>query len=137
MTTTILIIIGATVASTVFAAALVGGIMLLLKSNGAYKIGVEQAVNNKSIVDLIGNPIKPAFFVGGSVLGGGAFVALRVTLSGSRGKGRLLIQAQHNGASYEFSQLKLFCNGKIVDLLNETAVIQTREFNGKILLPGR
>jgi hypothetical protein len=81
MTTTILIIIGATVASTVFAAALVGGIMLLLKSNGAYKIGVEQAVNNKSIVDLIGNPIKPAFFVGGSVLGGGAFVALRVTLS--------------------------------------------------------
>jgi hypothetical protein len=136
MTITILIIITA-VASIAFAAALVGGIMLLLKSNGAYKIGIEQAATNKSIVDLIGNPIKPAFFVGGSVLGGGAFVAVRVTLLGSRAKGRLLIQAEYNGANYEFSQLKFFCNGKTVDLLNETAILQTEEFRGKVLLSSR
>ena len=88
--------------SIVFSAVLVVGIMLALRSNAAYRTGVEKACRSRTVIELIGEPVRAAFFVQGGIRGGGQLVRMRVPLSGPQGRGTVEIKARSSGAEYEF-----------------------------------
>jgi hypothetical protein len=116
--------------SIVFSISLFAFIQIILKSTVAYKVGIKNAISSNSVVDLIGTPIKPSFFVGGRVKNGfmkNGFTMLRTKLKGPRESGKLEIFVRRKpDGGVRFETLKFTSQEKVVDILNEILLEKQR-----------
>jgi hypothetical protein len=65
-----------------------------LKSNGAYRQGMDIARKDPAVIELLGSPVEGGFFVIGRTqgfLGGSEMANLRVSISGPRAHGTLYV----------------------------------------------
>ena len=113
-------------AAITFAAILIFGIMITLKSSIAYGKGVEKAKRSAAVITLIGEPVKEGLFIRGGVRGGGSITSLYASLYGPKGRGKLQIRALKSGEELQFEILKFYSGGEVVDLLSEGAVTVTQ-----------
>ena len=105
----------------------VGSILLVvaaaMKSGDAYKAGLAQAQANKEVVEAMGEPVEPGFFVGGSVnvSGPSGNADLAIPLSGPRGKGTLYLTAEKSAGQWVMKVLEVEVKDRTerINLLNE------------------
>lgn len=121
-------IVGGCAAVLVVVAALfVGGIALFattaMKSSGAYEEGLATAQGSKDVLEAMGEPVKPGFFVTGSVSmsGSSGNADLAIPLSGPRGKGTLYLKAEKKAGRWkmELLELEVFGRNDRIQLLSE------------------
>ena len=90
------------------------GAAALMKSSGAYQLGVDTALANSTVQDVLGTPLKTGFFVTGSISESGASgsAELSVPLSGSRQSGTLAVIATKEEDTWRLESLTLEVGGQ-------------------------
>jgi hypothetical protein len=91
------------------------------RSSGAYKEAVARARSHRGVLDALGGPIDPGFWVGGSihVSGSTGSASLATPLHGSRGDGMLRAEARKAGGVWTFDRLLVQVRGgATIDLLS-------------------
>ncbi|MFN7942813.1 MAG: cytochrome c oxidase assembly factor Coa1 family protein [Thermoanaerobaculia bacterium] len=92
-----------------------------VKQSGAYQEALEKARATPAVIDALGSPIEPGYFVSGSVSveGGSGEAKLSIPLSGTKGKGTLYAEATKRADRWQFSLLELEVEGRSerIDLL--------------------
>ena len=90
------------------------------RSSGAYKEAVARARAHRGVLDALGGPIDPGFWVGGSihVSGASGSASLATPLHGSRADGMLRADARKAGGVWTFDRLQVQVRrGQTIDLL--------------------
>ena len=84
-----------------------GFVFAIMKSNDAYRIGVEKAKHSPEVVALLGSPIREGIFITGNVnvTGASGNASLAIPLSGPKGKATLYLQANKIEGEWVFNQL--------------------------------
>jgi hypothetical protein len=95
------------------------GILSLMKSSGAYQLGLNTALASPTAQEILGTPIRDCMFVSGSVSEGGANGAadLSVSLSGPSHSGNLKIVATMEEGAWRLVALTLIVNDREYNLL--------------------
>jgi hypothetical protein len=92
-----------------------------VKKSGAYQEAMEKARATPAVVEALGEPIEPGYFVSGSVSveGGSGEAKISIPLSGPKGKGTLYAEATKRANRWEFTLLELEVEGRSerIDLL--------------------
>jgi Cytochrome oxidase complex assembly protein 1 len=116
----------------VLIAAFVGGILMIVessvKSSGAYAQALAQAQANSQVADKIGRPVKPGWFVSGSVnvSGDSGDADISFPIHGPIGKGKVYAVAKKSAAVWQFETLQVEVNGQAdrIDLLQAQPATQ-------------
>jgi hypothetical protein len=88
-----------------------------LKSNEAYRQGLQAALNSPAVIDALGEPITPGSVTSGSVkyVNGDASASLEVPLTGPKGSGTLCIEADRKQDQWKFTTLEVeINNGNVI-----------------------
>ena len=105
----------------VFAAVLLTLFTATFRHSDVYKEAVNLATRNARVRDLIGEPIKPAWFISGQINtnGGAGHADLSIPISGPRGKAVIRAVADKNRV-WRFSYLQVIVEGQSenIDLLS-------------------
>ncbi len=90
------------------------GIASLLRSSGAYKLGIDTAMANSTVQDVLGTPLQAGFFVTGSLSESGASgtAEFSVPLSGSHQSGTLNMNATKEEDTWRLDSLVLDVGGQ-------------------------
>ena len=82
-----------------------GFVFAIMKSNDAYRIGVEKAKHSPEVVALLGSPIREGIFITGNVnvTGASGNASLAIPLSGPKGKATLYLQANKIEGEWVFT----------------------------------
>ena len=105
------------------AAAFVGGLVWAVRtamtSSEAYQLAVERAVRHPAVIETLGEPVEPGWFVSGSVevTGPAGTADISVPIRGSRGRGTLYVVAEKSAGEWSFERLELESGGSRYDLL--------------------
>ena len=78
-----------------------------VKQTEPYLQGLNYAKTNPAVIALIGEPMEPSFFVGGSIPSPNeqGMVDLAITVSGPKGNGVILIAGQSQGGQWYYKRL--------------------------------
>lgn len=100
-------------------AALTYSVFGLIKSSDAYKLSLNDAITDQRVIELMGEPIKPGFFVTGSVhlSGSSGDANLSIPISGPKCSGKIITKMIKQG---DWKYISLIV---ISDCSNETIVI--------------
>lgn len=98
-----------------------GTIMGSIKQSGAYTGGMELATSDERVQDALGEPIKDAWMVSGSVntSGGSGEAELSIPLKGSKSSGTLYLEADKSAGVWGFDVAQVKVDGKTIDLLEQ------------------
>ena len=109
-----------------FVCLIVFGVFGLLKSSDAYRLAVQQAVDNHAIIEALGQPVEPGFLMSGNIQLNGASgeANLAIPLSGPKGSGTLYAIATKSAGEWTYSRLEMVISGSgtRIDLLEPAAV---------------
>ena len=114
-------------------AAGVAGFVWLFKtamtSSDAYRLAVERAMSDAEVVEALGEPIEPGWFVSGSVqvTGPTGTADIAVPLRGSRASGTLFVVATKSAGEWTFERLELEVEGRRIDLIDSIEPIDRIE----------
>ena len=120
-----------TIVLTVFALpaafiALVYGITAgAMRSSDPYQFAMDRASSNPKVVDMIGEPIKPGFFITGSLLtkGSSASAELSIPIFGPKNEARVYLDAKKHAGEWNYNSLIVeFTDSSRLDLLAEEEV---------------
>lgn len=82
-----------------------------------------RAQNNKDVIEALGTPVDPGFFVTGAmeVSGPSGHADLAIPLSGPQGEGTLYVKAEKIAGQWEMRRLEVEVEGHAerIDLLSE------------------
>jgi Cytochrome oxidase complex assembly protein 1 len=117
----------------VLIAAFVGGILMIVvgsvKSSGAYTQALAQAQASPQVAEKIGRPVKPGWFVSGSVnvSGDSGDADISFPISGPIGKGKVYAVAKKSAGAWQFETLQVEVDGQAdrIDLLQGQPAGQT------------
>ncbi len=105
-----------------FAVGLITVITTSFRSSDVYKQALTQATANSQVRELIGEPIKPAWFISGqlNVSGSTGSANLSIPISGPRAKGTIRAVANKTGGGWRFTHLQVIVEGQpaAIDLLS-------------------
>ena len=92
-----------------FIAAIVGIVESSLKSSDAYGLAVARAQSDPRVVEAIGQPIQPGFFISGSinVSGDSGDADITIPISGPKGKGKIYATATKIAGQWHFATLQV------------------------------
>jgi hypothetical protein len=94
-----------------------------MKSSGAYQQAVSITQESPAAKEVLGSPIKPKFWMSGSISENGASgnADLAIPVSGSHGSGTVFVVATKSGGLWDFETLVLVLDdsGERIDLLVE------------------
>jgi hypothetical protein len=101
-----------------------GGIFVLvtgqLKSSEPYQLALEKAQSNPEVVEALGEPIEPGFWVLGTISTGGISgeADLQFPISGPKNRGMIYITARRENAVWRFYTLAVHVDGQdeLIDL---------------------
>jgi hypothetical protein len=106
-----------------FAAGIVFFVFGLMARSDVYAHALERARSNSSVVEALGEPIEPGWYLTGSihVNGPSGNANIAIPISGSRGAGTVYaIATKHAGAwKYELLEVALASGGERIDLRGE------------------
>jgi hypothetical protein len=113
-----LVIVGACV---VFILAILGLVFGAIRSSEVYQKSIDGLSADPRIVEALGTPVKPGFFVGGSinVNGPSGSADISIPLSGPKGKGTLYVKANKDLGFWLFTSMILEVNetGERIELI--------------------
>jgi len=97
----------------------------MMKQSDAYKIAVDRAQQNQSVIDALGSPISAGTFVSGSshVEGPSGDAKLSIPISGPKGKGTVYVEATKSAGVWQFATLvvKIGKTGEQINLNQPSA----------------
>lgn len=100
-----------------------GTISTTMKSSGAYQQAVTITQESSAAKEVLGSPIKPKFWMSGSISENGASgnADLAIPVSGPHGSGKVFVVATKSGGLWDFDTLVLVLDdsGERIDLLAE------------------
>jgi hypothetical protein len=103
-----------------FAAGIVFAVFGLMRRSEVYAYALEQARTNPSVVEALGAPIEPGWYLSGSVNLNGASgnADIAIPISGSRGAGTVYAIATKRAGvwEYELLEVALASGGERIDL---------------------
>ena len=106
----------------VFVTILLTVIVTSFHNSDAYQQALTKAAENPQVHELIGEPIKPSWFISGqlNVNGGTGNANLSIPISGPKGKGSIRAVAYKSGGVWRFTYLQVSINGEpeSIDLLS-------------------
>ena len=90
-------------------AVVVGLVFYLMRSSDVFEQAVEIVQSHPEAVRALGEPIKPGFFVTGSISTSGSSgrAEIAIPVRGSRDKGTLNVSATKSGGEWQFHTLEL------------------------------
>jgi len=105
----------------------VAGVVLfafgVMKSSGAFTEAVAAAEQDSRVIEILGEPIEPGWFVSGSIniKDSSGAADLVIPLEGSRSRGKLHVRATMSGGVWTFHELRLEAPGagRGISLLDE------------------
>jgi hypothetical protein len=100
---------GALVLFVAFAATIVGFVFWLIRSNEAYIEALERARTSPAVIEELGEPVEPGFWVGGSVntSGPSGEADLMFPIIGPDGSGTVYLEASKSGGIWSFERLEV------------------------------
>lgn len=102
--------------------AVVGGLVYVLKTSDAYRLGVERLGQSRAATDLLGSPIATGFPMGSITTNGSSGEAvLDFSATGPGASGRIVLQAIETDGTWALTVLRLRTDGstEAIDLLTE------------------
>jgi hypothetical protein len=94
-----------------------------MKSSDVYKAALATAKADPRVINALGSPIEPGFFVSGNtnVSGSSGDADLTVPISGPNGKGTIYLVASKFAGKWTFSRLvvEVEITGEKIDLIEE------------------
>ena len=119
---------GALLVFAAFAATIVGFVFWLIRSNNAYVEALERARTFPAVIEALGDPVEPGFWVSGKIntSGPSGEADLMFPITGPRGRGTVYLEATKAGGVWDFERLEVEIeeSGERIDLL------QSREGHG-------
>ena len=113
--------VGATSAA-IFVIVLLGFIFAMMKSSKPYQWSLSQVQSNPETAHHLGSPIKPGWFISGSMNTGGdsesAF--LKYSVSGPKGKGNVIIKGNAASGVWVYERAGITIEGNYVSLLDSS-----------------
>ena len=90
-----------------FAVGLVVMIFGLIKNTTPYKVAVQEAETDQRIIELIGEPIEPGWWVSGSTetSGGKGSADLMIPVSGPNGKMTIYVEAKKTAGEWTYETI--------------------------------
>lgn len=97
-----------------FITLIVGIVFGAIRSTDVYQEALQRARNDPAVVEALGEPIEPGWWVTGSIettgnLGDADFT---IPISGPNGSGRLYAVARKSGGPWEFFRLEVAIDGR-------------------------
>ena len=88
-------------------------IVTAFRSSVPYQVAVETAQNDPAVIEALGYPIQPGWFILGSLetSGRSGEASLNIPLRGSESRGRLYVGAWRRGGDWEFYTLEVVPKG--------------------------
>lgn len=112
---------GLVLAGALFVGVVLVGAMSLLRSSDAFEEALALARGNQEVVTRLGEPIEPGWLVSGSIetSGPSGEAALSIPLSGPRGGGTLVVEAEKRRGAWVFHAADVLVDGETgsIDLL--------------------
>jgi hypothetical protein len=102
-----------------------GGVFYLLKSSDAYQLAVSRLQANTAAVSILGAPISTGMPLGQiKINGASGRAALDFSVTGTKARGRLLVEALKQNGVWSLKVLKLKIDGRddVIDLLKDSRV---------------
>jgi hypothetical protein len=105
------VVIGGSLLVVAAGAAVIGSIVFLvfglLKSSDAYQIAVQAAQNDPRVIAQLGEPIRPGWWMSGSVetSGSSGSADLQIPISGPQGSATVYAVAERRGGAWTFQVL--------------------------------
>lgn len=116
---------GALLMFAAFAGAIAGFVFWLIRSNDACSEALERASTSPAVIEALGEPVEPGFWVSGTINSSGpSGEADRMfPISGPAGSGRLYLEATKAGGRWSFDRLEVEVEEKSgrIDLLHRDA----------------
>jgi hypothetical protein len=117
-----LVLVSVIVSSALCCSGLVVGFYGTIKSTEIYQDTLYVAQSNPQVIHALGEPIKPSFFVAGSIDVLGAFVTaeLEIPVSGPRGSGTVYAISRLTAGDWNYILLQMVVDetGERIDLLS-------------------
>ena len=90
-----------------FPVGLVVMIFGLIKNTSPYKVAVQEAATDQRIIELIGEPIEPGWWVSGSTEtnGGKGSADLMIPISGPNGRMTIYVEAQKSAGVWRYQTI--------------------------------
>jgi hypothetical protein len=98
--------------------AFVAGIVFVafgvVRSSDVYQYALQRASSNEAVVEALGEPVEPGWYLTGSIQVEGASgqADISIPLSGPTGKGTLFASARKTGGRWEYSVLEVLVAGR-------------------------
>lgn len=91
-----------------FAGTIIFFVFGLLRNSDPAKLAIARSQSNPAVVQYLGQPIRPGFFVSGSenTTGPSGHAELSIPVSGPKGKGTIYLIADKNLGLWSFSELE-------------------------------
>jgi len=108
------ILIGLVVVALGFVAALLFGVMALLKSSDVYREALAQARKSPAVVEALGEPVKAGWFMTGNinVSGPSGHADIAIPISGPKGAGTVYALADKQAGEWHFQRLEVGIDGR-------------------------
>jgi len=94
----------------------------MMKSSDAYREGLSRAQASAEVTDAVGSPVEAGWFTSGSVNVSGSTgeAHLEIPISGSKGKGKIFVEATKSAGEWHYSKLEVLVlsSGERIDLLD-------------------
>lgn len=95
-----------------------------MRSSDVYTFAIQRMRDNPQVVEALGSPIEPAWYLSGelNVSGASGDAQLQIPISGPKNEGDLYIEAEKSAGEWKYSTLAVTVDGRIVpiDLLLES-----------------
>jgi hypothetical protein len=98
--------------------AFIAGIVLVvfgfIRQSDVYQYALERASSNEAVVEALGEPVGPGWYVSGSidVEGGSGSADLAIPISGPSGKGTIFVVARKSAGLWEYDVLEVEVEGR-------------------------
>jgi hypothetical protein len=98
--------------------ALLAGIFLtvfgLIRSSDVYQQALERASSSEAVVEALGDPVEPGWYLTGSinVQGASGQADISIPIAGPRGKGTIYASARKTAGRWDYSLLEVEVEGR-------------------------
>jgi len=98
--------------------AFLAGIFLVvfgfLRSSDVYQYALERATSNEAVVEALGEPVEPGWYLTGSieVQGASGQADVSIPIAGPRGKGTIFVSARKTAGRWDYQVLEVEIEGR-------------------------
>jgi hypothetical protein len=115
-------VVVSTITTIVVCIAVIFGILAIiivpLKLNPAYRIGMDLIKNDPAVIEFFGSPVKPGFFIAGWIKGyryGGDKANLETSISGPKAHGTVgILGTETENGEWRVDDMSIHVDGKLV-----------------------